>query len=57
MGSFLFAKSWRFEGGRMVAAITHGSGLSFLLIFTPGQFSLKLLLANRLRGAATDDNL
>jgi hypothetical protein len=29
----------------------------FPLIFTPGQFSLKLLLANRLRGAATDDNL
>jgi hypothetical protein len=25
--------------------------------FTPGQFSLKLLLANRFRGAATGDNL
>ena len=30
--------------------------LSFL-DFTPGQFPLNLLLANRLRGAATDDNL
>jgi len=29
----------------------------FSLIFTPGQFSLKLLLANRFRGAPTDDNL
>jgi len=46
---------------RMLAGYFAASALMaralFSLIFTPGQFSLKLLLANRLRSAATDDNL
>jgi hypothetical protein len=40
-----------------LAAIALMARALFSWIFTPRPVSLKLLLANRLRGAATDDNL